>query len=170
MNLKRFFEKDPRIIYGVVFIAALLIVIIPVSNTISMFVHYGEIQGKLKAVSSSPEQPTISSSNDKLLEKDADYTKKVFGLLSESCKTNSVTVKQVELPRKSLTADVQIESQQITMEGPFVNILKALNEINEQIEPVKISSVAFRTETINKEKVLTSQIVFQSVKLQDAHE
>jgi hypothetical protein len=159
-----YFHKNPSAIKLLVGVIAFLLVIIPLKNTIALAFKFKDLNGVVKSYAKSTKTTVNIVANDKLL-LDVDHERKVFEEVSKACQEYKVIVKQVDLPKIINESDVTIQTQEILLEGDYVNILKALNEISVRVEPIKIASVKFVREENNKRIALVSHVVFQSVKL-----
>jgi hypothetical protein len=164
MNLA-VFKNNPRLLYGLISVVSLALVWFPVINTITLVSRYVTLQGQ-------PDAPRIDTQArqredvTRLLTGE-DQAKKIFSLLSSTCQANHVIVKQVELPKTTQVNGTSVDDQKIWLEGRYVDILKSLDGVSAELAPVKIASVVFELErnTNTREKVLVSQVIFQSVKL-----
>jgi len=159
------FKTNPRLLYGLIAVVSLALVWFPVINTVKLVSRYAALQG----------QPSAAALNAPVRQYDdltplltgEDQAKKIFNLLSNTCQANHVIMKQVELPRTTLVNGTAVDDQKIWLEGRYVDILKSLDSVSAGLAPVKIASVVFELErnTGTREKVLVSQVIFQSVKL-----
>jgi len=158
------FKTNPRLLYGLIAVVSLALVWFPVINTVKLVSRYVALQG----------QPSAAALNAPVRQYDLtpllsgeDQAKKIFNLLSNTCQANHVIMKQVELPRTTLVNGTAVDDQKIWLEGRYVDILKSLDSVSAGLAPVKIASVVFELErnTGTREKVLVSQVIFQSVKL-----
>ena len=170
MNLA-VFKDNPRLLYGLIAVVSLALVWFPVINTVNLVGRYATLQGQPDAAS--VRAPHRERDDITQLLTGEDQAKKIFSLLSSTCQANHVIVKQVELPRTMHVNGTAVDDQKIWLEGRYVDILKSLDGVSDGLAPVKIASVVFEIErnTNTREKVLVSQVIFQSVKLSpDDHE
>jgi hypothetical protein len=164
-----YFHKNPSAIKLLVTAIVVLLMVIPLKKTITLAFKYNDLKGSVKTYGANTNNTVSNVANDKLL-LEVDHERKVFEEVSKACQENKVIVKQVDLPKIVSESDVMIQTQEILLEGDYVNILKSLDEISIRLEPIKIASIKFEREENNKRIALVSHIVFQSVKLMEENE
>jgi hypothetical protein len=170
MNLT-VFKKNPLLLYALTAVVALALVWFPVINTVSLVNRYMSLQNLPDAAAVSQAHMRQANEVEALLT-DEDQSKKIFNLLSASCQTNHVIVRQVEVPRVMQVNDIEVNDQKIMLEGRFTDILKSIDGISKELAPIKIASVVFELEhnTGNREKILVSHVIFKSVKIPAGYE
>jgi hypothetical protein len=164
-----YFHKNPGAIKIAIVIAAVLIVVVPLRNTIVLTFKYGELKSTMKTYLNANRNTAASNQDERLLE-DFDHEKKIFEEVSKACQEYKVIVKQVDLPKMIDNGGVVTETQQILLEGDYVNILKSLRNINNALDAIKIANVKFEREENNKRIALVAHVIFQSVKLADEND
>jgi hypothetical protein len=169
MKLLHLFENDHRLIYVTVGLTALLLVLAPVVKTINLYTSWIELNNKLNSMAVKLDPSMRQTMSENILSREGN-DHQLLELLGKSSAQHQVIVRKIEVPKVAASGTVEIESQEIMVEGHFINILKALENVSDGIRPTKISSIAFKTERVNKENVLTANIVFQSVKMVETNE
>jgi hypothetical protein len=164
-----YFHKNPNAIKLAVALAALLIVFVPLKSTIALAFKYNALKDRVKTYVTATQKSSITKSSDKLLS-DIDHERKIFEEISRACQDHKVVVKQVDLPKTVNESGVITQTQEILLEGDYINILKSLRDISSSLDPIKVASIKFEREENNKRIALVAHIVFQSVKLADEDE
>jgi len=92
---------------------------------------------------------------DYLLEQIADY-----------CSKNNILIKEYPKPHVYSKDDYTIETNHITLAGPYINLLKLLYHIEQKYRLGKVSSARFYTEINDKTKVneLILELYIQNIK------
>ncbi|MBL7840263.1 MAG: hypothetical protein JNJ75_09005 [Cyclobacteriaceae bacterium] len=144
-------------------LAAIVIVVIAGKETFRAMVRYFELDRELKAMS-----PVIPASSQEVtpyafLLKETELEREIFAALSRTSQAYGVNLRQVHPAIVFNTGEVLTISQKVTLEGGFVSILKGVRDIQD-IKGVKISSIRFETEHINRMNLLVAHIYFQGVK------
>jgi hypothetical protein len=159
----RDFKSNSRLVYAVVAVITFLLLALPARPTLVLALKYFDLQEKSNSSTYSLQAPRLAT--DTILLKEIDFAKKVFNDISYSCQVYKVVIKQIELPvLTTLPSGVTEQTQQITLAGNFVDILKTLDDIKEKIKPIKIVSIMFTSIDNNKTLLLEAHVVVQSVK------
>jgi hypothetical protein len=164
VNVK--FLNNKKVAIAIVVLIAVVIIFIAVKNTFQVARTYVKLNQQLNTVNNrvSIKNPQEEEVNRFLLE-EVDMEGEVFASISQSCQQNHVNLKQVHVPKILNDGDVVIITQQVTLQGDFIQILRCLQDIQAKPTAIKISSLRFETEEINKIKILVAQVYFQGVKL-----
>lgn len=157
-------KSNPQLVYAVVPVIAFLLLALPVRPTVVLALKYFDLQEKLNSSTNTLQEPRLAT--DTLLLQEIDFAKKVFNDISYSSQLHKVVIKKIDLPVLTILQDEVIEqSQQITLNGNFVDILKTLDDIKEKLKPVKIVSIKFARIDNNKVVILEATVILQAVKL-----
>lgn len=146
-----------------VILVAIVIVAVAGKGTLEAAGKYFELNRELKFMD--PLTPASSQriNTNVFLLKETDLEREIFAALSRASQAHGVNLKQVYPSRIFNIDEVATISQKVTLEGDFIGILKSLRDIR-HMRGVKISSVKFETEQINKTDLLVAHIYFQGVK------
>lgn len=166
-NLKR-----PIVIYSLTSFVVCIILWMPLRSTFILLNEYFQLTSQLQKITiGRVVERKIDKELEAMLLLDTDYQKDVFDMFSLSCQAQDVNVRLVEPAWSQSMDNVNVQSQQIVVEGDFISILKSLHNIQDDLRPVKISSVLFAKAEHDKHDILTAKIVFQSLeKLPNDHE
>jgi hypothetical protein len=164
-----YFHRSPLLVKLTVMLVALLFAAIPLKNTIALAERYFDLKSSVNLYMRSTGRTQNVKANAKLLDA-FDHEKKIFEGISKASQAYKVIIKQVDLPKIIENGGVVIQSQEIQLQGDYIDILKTLRDVNEDLEPIKISNARFERVEDNKKVNLVAHIFFQSVKLADAHE
>jgi len=162
--------RDPKIIYGVTAIVVVLILVVPISKTVTLVTRYFE----LKAVVAQQVLITGGNGQEKSIWKyhrvPDDRVRDVFDHVSQAAHSHSVIINRFDAVQNFAADKVDVESQPVVLEGNFKDILRSLQVVADSLGNVRIASVGFRKEERSKKAILLSRVVFQSAKIRQDHE
>jgi hypothetical protein len=164
--------NSKRIVIVGVALAAVVIVFIAGKNTFQVAVKYTTLKKQLTTLNTgNPNGVNQKVEQNKFLLQEIDLEREVFSTVSQSCQKNQVNLKQVQSPQISNDGKIIVLTQRVTLQGDFVKILKSLQDIQTEMSTIKISSLKFEIEEVNKVQTLLAHIYFQGVKhLQESDE
>ena len=156
---------NPKIMYLIVAFVSLAIVSIPLLTTGKLYARYLQLQARGKGY----RHNDIAEADLKLYQaitlSEQGFAETIFQTLSEACAANQVLIKTVDLVKSNEIENTMVQSQQITVQGGFIPILKSLVASQDKLKTVKIVSIRY-TSVVNNNKdvLLEAQVAFQQVK------
>lgn len=138
---------------------ALCLVIILVLRSASTYLSYNSLSRKMEHYDNSFNSQI---SKDTVLGMDGEaVTKMIFQKVSRSCLKNQVKLVQVHVPVAEEKDGFRISTQQVSLQGTFVPLMKCLNGLDDELGSVKITSLVFEKEVVDREALLRVQVFFQ---------
>ena len=96
---------------------------------------------------------------------ESDGLKSIVQQMSQICNKEQVKITQIEPLRFFDENEVQIVTQQMTLQGEFVSLLRCVEQVQRDNKGSKIASLKFKRElSTDKRPVLLLDIFFQSIK------
>ncbi len=148
------------------------------SGTIELYAENRQLKQQLKLIENAPEQiREYASSLRKLdrklgpfLQTDSISSDAVLALVSEYCRDHKLVLRSFPKSISQLHADYTIETNIITVQGRYTQLLKLAYALEQQHKAGKIASLRFKTEKDRKTRqtFLTATIYLQNIKKDEA--
>jgi hypothetical protein len=164
MNIDVILYKNSRFVTTSLFVVTVIIAVIACKNTVWMVFRYFELQNGLKAISHSPRLSRQTEYSIEEMES-VDLNAILFSLLSQATNKSKVKVKNFNYPALVSEDNYQTITQEVILEGDFVNTLKCLRETGTQLKYVKLCSLTFERDLSPKNNVLYTKAYFQVIKI-----
>jgi hypothetical protein len=163
VNAEIMILKKPRLVVSALIGIAMIIVVIAGQGTIDLVGRYFELKAELKAVNqTAPLSRQARYSADALKEIDLNAT--IFRTISEAAQRTKVRVKRINSPVIFDEDDYQTVTQEVVLEGDFVNSVKCLSETSSKLKYIKLCSLGFERDQSPKNNVLYTKAYFQIIK------
>ena len=162
MNIEEhIYQYGKWIQYGIIGIG-IIVAILSIESIVSLTSKYFDLQRNLETleVSAVEEQPATSWE----VFEDIDLNKTVFESVSDAASVNKVVVKNINAPLIHKSDEHFLLTEEIILEGHFINLLKSVDLASKKLEHVKISSVKFERDNSPASKALFLKVYFQTVK------
>jgi len=130
-------------------------------NTFNLAMQYRALSNEVDNIDASPKTRNLYRSD---IFEEVDINRIVFDAISEAAKANQVVVKTINTPSVFEDDDFLVLTEEITLDGDFVKILKCLDQADAKLEHVKISSLNFVREENQKSTTLLLKVYFQMIK------
>ena len=162
--------RDPKVIYGVTVFVVLLIMVVPISRTVTLVTKYFQMKALVSQHARTAGNGDHEQSIWKYRRMPDDSARDVFDNISQSAHSHSVIINRFDAVQSFTVDKVDVECQPVVLEGNFRDILLSLQTIADSLGDVRVASVGFRREERSKKPILVSRVVFQSAKIRQDHE
>lgn len=146
-----------------------------VKNTVALYSSCNDLENKLAQIEDAPRQLAYIEKQLKEFELifgkadtlEKEYQPYILETVSNYCNANNIILKEFPKPFVFTEQDFNIETNKITVEGDFIELLNLAYLVEQKKKLGKISSLHFQTFTRNKENTkqtyLSSTIYLQHI-------
>ncbi|MBT1710555.1 hypothetical protein KK062_20085 [Fulvivirgaceae bacterium PWU5] len=157
-------QQNPKLVYGIAAAIVCLLVFVPLRSTWTLWQDHQKLSRSL-----AQHTPTRVASGKQAIAWDGP-PEDVFASVSRAAQAHHVIVKRFDPPRETEEEGVTVQTWQVSLEGRFIDLLGCLHNTGEELKRVKVVSLKFDREEVNKKAVLIARVVFQSAKPLEIHE
>jgi hypothetical protein len=155
-------KQNPKIVYGIAAGLVCLLVFVPLRST------WRQDHQKLSR-SLAQHTPAHVATGKQVIAWDGP-PEDVFASVSRAAQAHRVTVKRFDPPRETEEEGVTVQTWQVALEGGFIDLLSCLRDTGNELKRIKVVSLKFDREEVNKKTMLVARVVFQSAKPLETHE
>jgi hypothetical protein len=167
MHLPLIIYRHSNIIAVLGIITCGLILYLPIKNSINLFFEYRALSLQLQNAQSHP--PPLQRDYTFRSFASVDLNKTTFAAISESAKRHNVTIKQMGTPVSFTNPGYSIETEEVTLEGDFLNLLRCVDDANAKLDLIKLSSAKFERDQSLSANALYVKLYFQAIKKEDGN-
>lgn len=135
---------------------------IALSNTAGLLFRYFDLKSTLESLPDVPQVATRDHTNPVFEEVDLNAV--LFKAVTEAARTHSIQVKNINTPMVSSNPDFQVLTEEVTLEGGFVNTVRCLEEATRELKQVKLSSLKFERDQTPRSNALYTTAYFQTIR------
>jgi hypothetical protein len=160
-GLENILYSKSKIVRWAMIVLCALILFLSFRNTFTLGMQYRDLSSAVDNMDASPKMQAAYKAD---IFEDVDINRIVFDAISETAKANQVIVKTINTPSVFEENDFLVLTEEITLDGDFVKIIKCLDEADAKLEHVKIASMNFVREENQKSTTLLLKVYFQMIK------
>jgi hypothetical protein len=138
-----------------------VVIFLAVRNTMVLAVRYISLSEELRSAESSPRETKLKFSTKAF--DDVNVNENIFSAISEAAVISGVTVKNIGVPTIFEIQGCRLLTEEITLEGDFIRILRCVDLADARLGMIKISSLKFEKEETYKSGALVLKVYFQMV-------
>jgi hypothetical protein len=140
---------------------AILIISVPVVRTIDLYFEYLEGVEQLGA-----RDPGLTETKQYPHEafEHTDISPVIFEAIGGAAKQHDVIVKNISTPVVFKEDDHLLLTEEITLEGDFIKIMRCINDADEKLGLIKVASLKFERTQSQKSETLLLSVYFQMIK------
>lgn len=158
------YKKDQWVRLALIGLAS-TIVITTLRSTVALFIKYKQVSSNVQALKNTG--PEVLHKYPDEFFNGADVNQVIFAAIGESAKTQGVTVKRINTPFVIRENDYLILTQEITIEGSFLKIMRCIDEMDEKVGFIKIVSLKFEREDSPRSSAMLLKVYFQMITSND---
>jgi hypothetical protein len=151
-------QQNSKIVYGIAAVLVCLLVFVPLRSTWTLWQDHQKLSRSLVQ-----HTPARVAPGKQIIAWDGP-PEDVFASVSRAAQAHRVTVKRFDPPRETEEEGVVVQTWQVALEGGFIDLLSCLRDTGDELKRVKVVSLKFDREDVNKKTVLIARVVFQSAK------
>ena len=166
------YKKKTGYLLAGFFLSLVLVWMFSIKNTVALYVQNKEITANIEQSGKSEDKETLRHELNSLQKTIETYSvdsvdggDMILKTTGELCRKNNVVLKDVPQSEDSEANTFKIRTNKVIMEGNFINLLKVLNDF-ENNKAGHIASASFESYFDNRRKntILTLTIYIQNVK------
>src|SRR5687768_3297950 len=112
------------------------ILFFPIRQTASLLTTYWEIREQLRNADDYPVQAEVKYPMD--IFENVDLNRTLFDAIGESAKQHNVIIKQINPPVRFQEDQFLLLTEEITLQGDFISMLKCIDMAETNLGPIKI--------------------------------
>lgn len=167
------FRKKNKVLLAGSFIFLLLSYFISISNTVALYAENGELEEKAGLAHNAPQKIAVLEKQeaywDKLTNTLTDTAgsiqNELFKQVGTACNHHHSALRSLEFFGSEQKDNYTVDTYIVVMEGSYKNLLKSVNQLEQQPGNGFLSSVVFETITdpYSRRSYLTAKLYIQSV-------
>jgi hypothetical protein len=149
------------LIQAFLFLAAIILIYNSAGPTLRLIDRYAEVKSRLGQIQFPVRTNELKYPDE--FYKAVDINKEIFRALSRIRPETKVVVKEVNVPVTFIDKDVKLLTQDVVLEGDFVDVIRCLDDIERELGFIKIASIKFEVIQIARTSTMQSHVYFQMV-------
>jgi len=160
--MEKLIYKHTSIAVALLIFVGVLISFVALRNTGALVLQYFDLKSTLAAL---PDiAPQAAPKKKDAIFKEIDLNAVLFKSITESARTHNIQVKNINTPTVSNNSDIIVLTEEVRLEGGFINTVKCLEEAFRELEQVKLSSVRFERDLTPRSNALFTTVYFQTIR------
>lgn len=167
------YKKRNQVLLGGAFLFLLIVYGLSIRNTVALYFENGDLQEKVNQARTAPQKIKLLEKKlaywDHLANSAADsgnsIRQELFKRVGKTCDAHGAKLRSLEFSGSEQKENYMIDTYVVVMEGAYHKLLKAVNQLEDQLGNGVLSSVVFETETdrYTKRNYLRAKLYIQSV-------
>jgi hypothetical protein len=162
VNAEEIIYKKPLWVSAALILLGCVMIFVAVRKTGSLWSEYFALRSTAASFEDFPVDELPNHVQPTFEEQDINTV--LFKTISESARNNKLTVRNISTPVSFQMADIALLTGEVVLEGDFVNVIKCLDHMREQLKWIKISSLKFERDMSPKSEGLYTKAYFQMIK------